>query len=98
MKYVLQKYNELKGSRLTLNSEHLEGEVILSESYSYVKIESVGGIANYNIAVYINDASEDDYIVFSQSLILEDIEIKKIKVKLVDSAFGENVIQFTLMR
>ena len=55
------KYNEVKGIRFTLTGDKPEDEIILDEQYEYVKIEDLQGASN--IAVYINDAKEDDYVI-----------------------------------
>ena len=94
----LMKYNEVKGVRFNLNSEHMEDELILTEPYEYVRIESLRSIANYNIAVYINDAKVDEYIVFEDRVSFEDIEIRKIKLKLLNIISDENEVQVILMR
>jgi hypothetical protein len=91
------KFNEVKGVRFQLYEEHAEDEIVLSEPYEYVKIEGIKSIANYNIAVYINDAREDEYICFEDSIAFEDIEVKKVRVKLLNAMMDKEV-QVTLMR
>lgn len=93
----LMKYNEVKGVRFNLDEEHTEDEIVLKEPYEHVKIEGINSIANYNVALYINDAGEDDYIVFGESVSFEDIEVKKVRVKLLNAMMDQQV-QVTLMR
>lgn len=93
----LMKYNKVKGVRFQLTEEHSEDEIVLNRACEYVKIEGIRSLANYNVAVYINDAKEDDYIVFGESVSFEDIEVKKVRVKLLD-AMMEQEVQVTLMR
>ena len=94
----MMKFNEVKGVRINLTEEHLEEELVLNGTYEYVKIEGIKSIANYNIAVYINDAGEDEYIVFEDSIAFEDIEVKKVRVKLLELIKDNQEVQVTLMR
>lgn len=90
------KYNEVKGSRFTLTGDKPEDEIILDEQYEYVKIEDLQGASN--IAVYINDAKEDDYVILKDTIEFEDIAVKKIKVKYINNLGVDYTIQAILMR
>ena len=90
------KYNEVKGIRFTLTDEKLEDEIDLKEQYEYVKIEDLQGASN--IAVYINDAKEDDYVILKDTIEFEDIAVKKIKVKYINNLGVDYTIQAILMR
>lgn len=92
----LMKYNEVKGVRFTLTSDKPEDEIILDEQYEYVKIEDMQGASN--IAVYINDAKEDDYVILKDTIEFEDIAVKKIKVKYINNLGIDYTIQAILMR
>lgn len=94
----LMKYNEVKGVRFNLNAEHLEDELILTDPYEYIRIERLKNIANYDIAVYINDAKEEEYIVFEDSITFEEIEVRKVRIKLLNVMPGKSEIQVMLMR
>ena len=90
------KYNEVKGIRFTLTGDKPEDEIILDEQYEYVKIEDLQGASN--IAVYINDAKEDDYVILKDTIEFEDIAVKKIKVKYRNNLGVDYTIQAILMR
>ncbi len=90
------KYNEVKGIRFTLTEENLEDEIDLKECYEYVKIEDLRGVNN--VAIYINNASEEDYVLLKDTIEFEDIAIKKIKVKLLREMSGQYIVQAILMR
>ena len=90
------KYNEVKGIRFTLTGDKPEDEIILDEQYEYVKIEDLQGASN--IAVYINDAKEDDYVILQDTIEFEDIAVKKIKVKSINNLGVDYTIQAILMR
>ncbi|MFR1823081.1 hypothetical protein [Clostridium saudiense] len=90
------KYNEVKGIRFTLTGDKPEDEIILDEQYEYVKIEDLQGASN--IAVYINDAKEDDYVILKDTIEFEDIAVKKIKVKYINNLGVDYTIQAILMR
>ena len=90
------KYNEVKGIRFTLTGDKPEDEIILDEQYEYVKIEDLQGASN--IAVYINDAKEDDYVILKDTIEFEDIAVKKIKVKYINNLGADYTIQAILMR
>ena len=92
----LMKYNEVKGIRFQLNDEKLEDEIELKECYEYVKIEDLRGVNN--VAIYINNASEEDYVLLKDTIEFEDIAIKKIKVKLLREVSGQYIVQAILMR
>lgn len=90
------KYNEVKGIRFTLTEENLEDEIDLKECYEYVKIEDLRGVNN--VAIYINNASEEDYVLLKDTIEFQDIAIKKIKVKLLREVSGQYIVQAILMR
>lgn len=90
------KYNEVKGIRFTLTEENLEDEIDLKECYEYVKIEDLKGVNN--VAIYINNAAEEDYVLLKDTIEFEDIAIKKIKVKLLREVSGQYIVQAILMR
>lgn len=90
------KYNEVKGIRFTLTEENLEDEIDLKECYEYVKIEDLNGVNN--VAIYINNAAEEDYVLLKDTIEFQDIAIKKIKVKLLREVFGQYIVQAILMR
>lgn len=90
------KYNEVKGIRFTLTGDKPEDEIILDEQYEYVKIEDLQGASN--IAVYINDAKEDDYVILKDTIEFEDIAVKKIKVKYINNLGVDYTVQAILMR
>lgn len=90
------KYNEVKGIRFTLTEENLEDEIDLKECYEYVKIEDLRGVNN--VAIYINNAAEEDYVLLKDTIEFEDIAIKKIKVKLLREVSGQYIVQAILMR
>ena len=90
------KYNEVKGIRFTLTEENLEDEIDLKECYEYVKIEDLKGVNN--VAIYINNASEEDYVLLKDTIEFKDIAIKKIKVKLLREMSGQYIVQAILMR
>lgn len=92
----LMKYNEVKGIRFQLNDEKIEDEIELKECYEYVKIEDLKGVNN--VAIYINNASEEDYVLLKDTMEFEDIAIKKIKVKLLREVSGQYIVQAILMR
>lgn len=92
----LMKYNEVKGVRFTLTGDKPEDEIILDEQYEYVKIEDLQGASN--IAVYINDAKEDDYVILKDTIEFEDIAVKKIKVKYINNLGVDYTVQAILMR
>lgn len=92
----LMKYNEVKGIRFTLTEENLEDEIDLKECYEYVKIEDLRGVNN--VAIYINNASEEDYVLLKDTIEFQDIAIKKIKVKLLREVSGQYIVQAILMR
>lgn len=94
----LMKYNEVKAVRISLTEEG-ETEVInLNGGYIYAKLEQLQGNINNNIAVYVNDTTEEDYILFTDEIVFEDIEIKNIKVKLLSKQADSYIIQLTLKR
>ena len=90
------KYNEAKGIRFTLTEENLEDEIDLKECYEYVKIEDLRGVNN--VAIYINNAAEEDYVLLKDTIEFQDIAIKKIKVKLLREVSGQYIVQAILMR
>lgn len=90
------KYNEVKGIRFELSDENLEDEIDLKECYEYVKIEDLRGVNN--VAIYINNASKEDYVLLKDTIEFEDIAIKKIKVKLLREVSGQYIVQAILMR
>lgn len=90
------KYNEVKGIRFELSDENLEDEIELKECYEYVKIEDLKGVNN--VAIYINNAAEEDYVLLKDTIEFEDIAIKKIKVKLLREVSGQYIVQAILMR
>lgn len=90
------KYNEVKGVRFTLTGDKPEDEIILDKQYEYVKIEDLQGASN--IAVYINNAEEDDYIILKDIIEFEDIAVKKIKVKYINNLGVDYTVQAILMR
>ncbi len=90
------KYNEVKGLRFTLTGDKPEDEIILDEQYEYVKIEDLQGASN--IAIYINNAKEDDYIILKDTIEFEDIAVKKIKVKYINNLGVDYTVQAILMR
>lgn len=90
------KYNEVKGIRFTLTEEKLEDEIDLKECYEYVKIEDLRGVNN--VAIYINNADEEDYVLLKDTIEFQDIAIKKIKVKLLREMSGQYIVQAILMR
>lgn len=90
------KYNEVKGIRFTLTEENLEDEIDLKECYEYVKIEDLKGVNN--VAIYINNAAEEDYVLLKDTIEFQDIAIKKIKVKLLREVSGQYIVQAILMR
>lgn len=90
------KYNEVKGVRFTLTGDKPEDEIILDKQYEYVKIEDLQGASN--IAVYINDAKEDDYVILKDTIEFEDIAVKKIKVKYINNLGVDYTVQAILMR
>lgn len=92
----LMKYNEVKGIRFTLTEENLEDEIDLKECYEYVKIEDLRGVNN--VAIYINNAAEEDYVLLKDTIEFQDISIKKIKVKLLREVSGQYIVQAILMR
>lgn len=92
----LMKYNEVKGVRFTLTGDKPEDEIILDKQYEYVKIEDLQGASN--IAVYINDAKEDDYVILKDTIEFEDIAVKKIKVKYINNLGVDYTVQAILMR
>lgn len=92
----LMKYNEVKGIRFTLTEEKIEDEIELKECYEYVKIEDLKGVNN--VAIYINNAAEEDYVLLKDTIEFEDIAIKKIKVKLLREVSGQYIVQAILMR
>lgn len=94
----LMKYNEVKGVRFTLTEEGQTEVINLNGGYIYAKLEQLAGIVNNNIAVYVNDATEEDYVLFTEELVFEDIEIKNIKVKLLNKQTDSYILQLTLKR
>lgn len=92
----LMKYNEVKGVRFTLTADKTEDEIVLDKQYEYVKIEDLQGVNN--IAVYINDADEDDYVQLKDTIEFEDIAVKKIKVKYINNLGIDYNVQAILMR
>ena len=92
----LMKYNEVKGIRFTLTVDKTEDEIILDKQYEYVKIEDLQGASN--IAVYINNAKEDDYIILKDTIEFEDIAVKKIKVKYINNLGIDYTVQAILMK
>jgi len=79
----LMKYNEVKGIRFTLTKDKPEAEVVFDERYEYVKIEDLKSVDN--IAVYINDCAEDDYVLLHNSIEFQDISVNKIRVKFINN-------------
>ena len=94
----LMKYNEAKGFRFTLSEAGQEEVIGLNDGYIYAKLEQLECIIHNNIAVYVNDATEEDYILFTDELVIEDIDIKKIKVKLLSKLADIYNVQVTLKR
>lgn len=92
----LMKYNEVKGLRFTLTGDKPEDEIILDEQYEYVKIEDLRGVNN--VAIYINNASGEDYVLLKDTMEFEDIAIKKIKARLLREVSGQYIVQAILMR
>lgn len=92
----LMKYNEVKGIRFTLTGDKPEDEIILDEQYEYVKIEDLRGVNN--VAIYINNASGEDYVLLKDTMEFEDIAIKKIKARLLREVSGQYIVQAILMR
>lgn len=92
----LMKYDEVKGLRFTLTGDKPEDEIILDEQYEYVKIEDLRGVNN--VAIYINNASGEDYVLLKDTMEFEDIAIKKIKARLLREVSGQYIVQAILMR
>ena len=90
----LMKYDEVKGVRFTLTEAGQEEVIGLNDGYIYAKLEQLECIIHNNIAVYVNE----DYILFTDELVLEDIDIKKIKVKLLSKLEDVYNLQVTLKR
>lgn len=92
----LMKYETVKGIRFTLTKDKPEAEVVFDERYEYIKMEDLCG--TNNIAVYINDCAEDDYVLLRDTLIFEDIAVNKIKVKFINNLGIPYQVQAILMR
>lgn len=92
----LMKYETVVGKRFVLNADNPEAEVVFDERYEYVKIEDLQGVDN--IAVYINDAEEDDYVLLHNSIEFQDIAVKKIRVRLINNLGIDYRVQAIVMR
>jgi len=92
----LMKYNEVRGVRFVLTKDKTEAEVVFDERYEYIRIEDLQ--STNNIAVYINDAEEDDYVLLHNIIEFQDIAVKKIKVRLINNLNINYDVQVIVMR
>lgn len=92
------RYNEVKGIRVNLTTDDNDKVISLEDSWEYIKVEELQDLAKSNIALYINDAKEEDYILFNRSIVFEEIEVKKVKVRLLNGLTDTYNIQLILMR
>lgn len=94
------KYEEVKSIRLEYDDlNKLDKEIVLEDTYEYVKIELVRGFGE--VAVWINDCKEDDYIYLDnhvKTIELAEIAVKKIKFKQLKDTYADNMIQIILMK
>lgn len=91
-------YNEVKGIRVNLTTDDNDKVISLEDSWEYIKVEELQDLARSNIALYINDAKEEDYILFNRSIVFEEIEVKKVRVRLLNGLTDTYNIQLILMR
>ncbi|CUN58564.1 MULTISPECIES: hypothetical protein [Clostridium] len=92
------RYNEVKGIRVNLTTDDNDKVISLEDSWEYIKVEELQDLARSNIALYINDAKEEDYILFNRSIVFEEIEVKKVRVRLLNGLTDTYNIQLILMR
>lgn len=92
------RYNEVKGIRVNLTTDDNDKVISLEDSWEYIKVEELQDLAKSNIALYINDAKEEDYILFNSSIVFEEIEVKKVRVRLLNGLTDTYNIQLILMR
>ena len=92
------RYNEVKGIRVNLTTDDNDKVISLEDSWEYIKVEELQDLARSNIALYINDAKEEDYILFNRSIVFEEIEVKKVRVRLLNGLKDTYNIQLILMR
>jgi len=92
------RYNEVKGIRVNLTTDDNDKVISLEDSWEYIKVEELQDLAKSNIALYINDAKEEDYILFNRSIVFEEIEVKKVRVRLLNGLTDTYNIQLILMR
>ena len=67
------RYNEVKGIRVNLTTDDNDKVISLEDSWEYIELEDLQDLAKSNIALYINDAKEEDYILFNRSIVFEEI-------------------------
>lgn len=92
------RYNEVKGIRVNLTTDDNDKVISLEDSWEYIKVEELQDLVRSNIALYINDAKEEDYILFNRSIVFEEIEVKKVRVRLLNGLTDTYNIQLILMR
>ncbi|WP_195958804.1 hypothetical protein [Clostridium saudiense] len=92
------RYNEVKGIRVNLTTDDNDKVISLEDSWEYIEVEELQDLAKSNIALYINDAKEEDYILFNRSIVFEEIEVKKVRVRLLNGLTDTYNIQLILMR
>lgn len=92
------RYNEVKGIRVNLTTDDNDKVISLEGSWEYIEVEELQDLAKSNIALYINDAKEEDYILFNRSIVFEEIEVKKVRVRLLNGLTDTYNIQLILMR
>ena len=92
------RYNEVKGIRVNLTTDDNDKVISLEDSWEYIEVEALQDLAKSNIALYINDAKEEDYILFNRSIVFEEIEVKKVRVRLLNGLTDTYNIQLILMR
>lgn len=92
------KYREAKGVRVELTNTKKEEEILV-DNYEYVRIENLSDCYK-KIAVLINNAQEEDYIIVDEVLELAEINIKKLRFKVLDNGavLDKYNVQAILMR
>ena len=92
---MITQYNEVKGIRAVLTPQEKEREIILDEAFTYLKLE----IKKYcQVAMWVNNSEEEDYILVDNSVELRDLSINKVKLKLIEIGRDEVNMQLILMK
>ena len=95
---MITQYNEVKGIRVKLGiTEGIEKEkeIILDEDFTYLRLEVE---ELHPVALYINNAGEEDYILVRDSIELRDLSINKVRLKLIEVGRDEVNMQLIFMK